>query len=98
MKKSTKIIFPLVLIVIMALSYLDIIRKTTAIVLFCLGLLYYLSMFAQKLGGVLDELGINFNEKDIRRIMPVSYKLDICIGVNWLGEGKREKRTVVLAH
>lgn len=69
----------------MALSYLDIIGKTTAIILFSLGLLYYLSSIVQKAESVLDELGIDLKENDIRRIMPVSYKLDISIGVDWTG-------------
>lgn len=85
MKKKTKIILFLVVIVIMALSYLDIIGKTTAIILFSLGLLYYLSSIVQKVESVFDELGIDLKENDIRRIMPVSYKLNVSIGVDWAG-------------
>lgn len=83
MNKKTKIILFLVLIIIMALSYLDIIGKTTAIIFVGIGLLYYFSSVAQKIDTVLDELGINLRENDIRRILPVSYKLGISIFVDW---------------
>lgn len=85
MKKGTRIILFVIVIIILALSYFDIISKTTALVLFSLGLLFYLSSFAQKIDGVFDELGINLKEKDIRKIMPISYKLDISVGVDWGG-------------
>lgn len=85
MKKGSKIILSVIVIIILALSYLDIISKTTTLVLFGLGLLFYFSSFTQKIDSVLDELGINLKEKDIRRIMPISYKLDINIGVDWGG-------------
>jgi len=83
MKKGAQIILSAIVIIILALSYFDIISRTTALVLFGLGLLFYFSSIAQKIDSVLDELGINLKEKDIRRIMPVSYKLDISIGVDW---------------
>lgn len=85
MKKGTRITLFVIVIIILALSYFDIISKTTALVLFSLGLLLYLSSFAQKIDGVFDELGINLKEKDIRKIMPISYKLDISVGVDWGG-------------
>ena len=85
MKKRTRIILLAILIIILALSYLNIISKTTAIISFGLALLLYFSSIAQKVQSVLDELGISLKENDIRRIMPVSYKLDISIEVGWAG-------------
>lgn len=85
MKKRTKIILSVIVIMILTLFYLDIISKTTALVLFVLGLLFYFLSFIQKVNSVLDGLGINLEEADSKRIMPVSYKLDVSIGVNWAG-------------
>ncbi len=85
MTRKHIIFFLLFSIVVISLAYFNIIGKNTALGFFGLGLLFYLSSIAHKVDSVLEDLGIDMAENDIRKILPVSYKLDISIFVNWNG-------------